>query len=59
MLVFRWAIFALLLASAVCFAFFAATGQPHYKRWGLLILKWTLVAAFGFFAVLIAERTLA
>ena len=27
-----------------------------YKRWGLLILKWTLLAAFGFFAVLIVER---
>ncbi len=58
MLLFRWAIFLLLLAAGVCFAFFAGTGRPHYKRWGLVILKWTLLAAFGFFAVLILERVL-
>jgi len=58
MLVFRWAIFLLLLAAGACFAFYAGTGRPHYKRWGLVILKWTLLAAFGFFAVLILERVL-
>ncbi len=56
MLLFRWAILLLLLAAAVCFAFYAGTARPHYKRWGWVILKWTLLAAFGFFAVLIAER---
>jgi hypothetical protein len=56
MLIFRWAILMLLLAAGVSFAFFAATGRPHYKRWGLVILKWTLIAAFGFFAVLTLER---
>lgn len=58
MLLFRWAIFFLLLAAGVSFGFYAATGRPHYKRWGLVILKWTLIAAFGFFAVLILERVL-
>lgn len=58
MLLFRWAIFFLLLAAGVCFAFYAATARPHYRRWGLVILKWTLIAAFGFFAVLILERVL-
>jgi predicted signal transduction protein with EAL and GGDEF domain len=56
MVFFRWAILVLLVASGVLFALFAATGQPRYKRWGLVILKWTLIAAFGFFAVLIVER---
>ena len=56
MLVFRWAILLLLLGAGVCFAFYAATGQPRYRHWGLVTLKWTLLAAFGFFAVLIAER---
>jgi hypothetical protein len=56
MLVFRWAIFALLLAAGVCFAFYAGTSDPRYKRWGLVILKWTVLAALGFFAVLILER---
>ncbi len=56
MLLFRWAILLLLLAAGVSFAFYAATGQPHYRRWGLVVLKWTLLAAFGFFAVLVLER---
>jgi hypothetical protein len=56
MLLFRWAIFLLLLAAGVCFVFFAATGQARFKRWGLVVLKWTLISAFGFFAVLILER---
>ncbi len=56
MLVFRWAILLLLLAAGVSFAFYASTGQARYRQWGLVILKWTLLAAFGFFAVLILER---
>ncbi len=58
MLVFRWAILLLLLAAGVAFALYAGTGQAHYRRWGLVILKWTLIAAFGFFAILIFERVL-
>jgi len=56
MLLFRWAILLLLLVAGVSFAFYAATGQPKFKRFGWVVLKWTLLAAFGFFAVLIAER---
>ncbi len=58
MLIFRWVTILLLLFSAVCFGFFVATGQPHYKRLGWVVLKWTLISAFIFFAVLIAERVL-
>jgi len=56
MLLFRWAILLLLLMAGVSFAVYAGTGQPKYKRFGWIVLKWTLLAAFGFFAVLIAER---
>ena len=56
MLLFRWLILLLLLAAAVCFSFFAGTGQPRFKRYGFVITKWTLIAAFVFFAVLILER---
>jgi hypothetical protein len=56
MLLFRWLILLFLLAAGVAFMFYAGTGQPRYKRFGLIILKWTLIAAFGFFAVLILER---
>jgi len=56
MLLFRWLVLLLLLVSAMSFMFYAGTGQPRFKRFGLIILKWTLIAAFGFFAVLILER---
>jgi hypothetical protein len=56
MLLFRAAVFFLLVASGVCFAFYMGTGQARYRQWGLVILKWTIIAALGFFAVLILER---
>lgn len=56
MLLFRWTILMLLLTAVACFVFYIGTGQLRYRLWGLKVLKWTLVAAFGFFAVLILER---
>ncbi|SCK41724.1 hypothetical protein VAR608DRAFT_3983 [Variovorax sp. HW608] len=56
MLLFRWAILLLLLVAGASFAIYAATAQVRYRRFGWIVLKWTLLAAFGFFAVLIAER---
>lgn len=58
MLLFRWAILLLLIAAGVCFAFYVGTGQARYRSWGLVILKWTVLAALGFFAVLVLERLL-
>jgi hypothetical protein len=37
MLFFRWAILLLLLASGVCFALYAGTGQARYRQWGLVV----------------------
>jgi len=56
MLLFRWAILLLLLVAGVSFAFYAGTGQVKYRRVGWIVFKWTVLAALGFFAVLIAER---
>ncbi len=56
MLLFRWVILLALLVAGVCFAYYAGTGQQRYKRLGWILLKWTILAALGFFAVLIAER---
>ncbi len=56
MLLFRWLILLFLLAAVVAFMFYAGTGQARFKRFGLIILKWTLIAGLGFFAVLILER---
>ena len=46
----------LLLAAIVSFMFYAGTGQARFKTYGLTILKWALIAGFGFFGVLILER---
>ena len=56
MLIFRWLAMLLLLAAAVSLAFYAVTGQPRYKRLGLIILKWTVIAAAFFFAVIFIGR---
>jgi VIT1/CCC1 family predicted Fe2+/Mn2+ transporter len=56
MLVFRTAILLLLLAAGVSFALFALTSNVRYKRTGLRILLVTLIAAFIFFAILIADQ---
>jgi hypothetical protein len=56
MLVFRTLVFLLLVAALVCFAMYVGTGQRRWRQWGLVIVKWTVVAALGFFAVLVLER---
>lgn len=56
MLFFRWLILLLLLTAVVSFLLYAGTGQNRFKHFGLMVLKWTLIAAFGFFAVLVLER---
>ncbi len=58
MLLFRWTVLLLLLAAGVCFAFYIGTGQMRFRHWGIIILKWTVLAALGFFAVLILERVI-
>ena len=56
MLLFRWAMMLLLIAAGGSFAFYVGTGKARFKRFGLLVLKWTILAALGFFGVLILER---
>lgn len=56
MLMFRWIVLLLLIASALSFAMYIGTGQPRWRSIGLVIVKWTIVAGLGFFAVLALER---
>jgi hypothetical protein len=56
MVLVRTLVLLLLLAAGVLFALYAFTANPRYKRLGLVILKWTLLAALGFFAILFVER---
>ena len=56
MLIFRLVFGLLLVASILCFAAYVGTNQIVWRQRGLMLLKWTVLAALGFFAVLILER---
>ena len=56
MLIFRRVFGLLLLASVLCFAMSVGTGDAVWRRRGGMVLKWALIAAAGFFSVLILER---
>ncbi len=56
MLIFRLVFGLLLLASVLCFAMSVGTGDVAWRRRGVLVLKWALIAAGAFFGVLILER---
>lgn len=56
MLIFRWIVLLLLVAGLLCFAMYIGTGQVKWRQLGIRIVKWTVIAALGFFAVLILER---
>ena len=55
MLIFRWIVLLLLVAGLLCFAMFIGTGQQRWRVLGIRIVKWTVIAGLGFFAVLILE----
>ena len=50
MLAFRLVFGILLLAGLLCFAMYIGTSQVVWRQRGLVIVKWTVLAAFGFFA---------
>ncbi|CAD5369254.1 conserved hypothetical protein [Rubrivivax sp. A210] len=56
MMIFRLVFGLLLVSGLLCFAMYIGTGQVLWRRRGVVVVKWTLLAAFGFFAVLILER---
>lgn len=56
MVIARLLIGLLLFSAIVCFAFSIATGQVRWRRLGIIIMKWTLIAGLAFFGVLILER---
>lgn len=58
MLFFRFTMVLLLLAVVACLVFYVATGEVRYRTWGLKIMKWAVLAALGFFGVLVLERLL-
>jgi len=53
---FRLLVGVLGLAAVLCFAMYIGTRQMVWRQRGVLIVKWTVIAALGFFAVLIVGR---
>jgi hypothetical protein len=58
MLIFRFTMVLLLVAVIASLVFYVATGQVRYRTLGLKLVKWAVIAAAGFFGVLILERLL-
>jgi len=56
MLIFRWVVLLLLVAGALSLAMYVGTGEARWRNLGIRIVKWTVIAALGFFAVLVIER---
>ena len=56
MIFIRWLVPLMLLVSAGFFAASVLTGELRPRRTGLVLLKWTVVAALVFFAVLVIDR---
>ena len=55
-LIFRLVFGLLLVSGLLCFAVYVGTGQAEWRQRGIVIVKWTVVASLGFFAVLVLER---
>ncbi len=56
MMAFRLVFGLLLFSGLLCFAMYIGTSQVVWRKRGIVIVKWTVLAAFGFFGVLILER---
>ena len=56
MVIFRLVFGGLLLAALLCFGMYIGTQQRVWLQRGLIVLKWTVLAGLGFFAVMVLER---
>jgi hypothetical protein len=56
MVIFRLVFGGLLLVALLCFALYVGTQQRVWMQRGLVVLKWTVLAGLGFFAVIALER---
>ena len=56
MLLVRALVVLLLVTGAAFLVAYMVTGQKRYQVAAVRIVKWTVIAALGFFAVLIVEQ---
>lgn len=55
-MIFRLVFGGLLLAALLCLGMYVGTQQRVWLQRGLVVLKWTVLAGLGFFAVVALER---
>ncbi len=55
MTIIRLVIGLLLAAGLVCFAVYVGTKNPVWRWRGIVLVKWTVIAGIGAFAVLVLE----
>ena len=56
MLILRLVFGLLLAAGLISFAIYVATGNTVWRRRGLVIVKWTVIAGLGAAAILVLEQ---
>ena len=56
MLILRLVFGLLLAAGLISFAIYVATGNLVWRQRGLVIVKWTVIAALGAAAILVLEE---
>ena len=56
MLIFRLVFGLLLLAGILCFGVYVVTREERWRQRGIVLVKWTVLAGLGFFAVIFLER---
>lgn len=56
MVILRLLLGLLLLAGVVSLGIAMTTRDPRWRRWGIAIIRWTVIAGLAAFGVLFAER---
>jgi hypothetical protein len=56
MLIFRLIVLLLLVAAVLSFAMFVGTKDRRWLRRTQLIVRWTVIAGLGFFAIFLLGR---
>jgi hypothetical protein len=56
MLVFRLIVLLLLIGAVLSFAMYIGTKQRHWLTLTQLIVRWTVIAGLGFFAIFLLSR---
>ena len=58
MFLFRALLLLMLVGAGACFAFFIATNNLRFRRWGMQLLQYALLTALEFVGILILSRML-